>query len=166
MKAKSLMHEILGAMARQNTTQAEQLGQRQRNVNSSSPSAGTAPPCSVMPEQNLCLFSSECREGYRSAPVHSGERVTKGIIYDVHLPESWDSCLFFHLSIPQTESFQRLIQFSFSVLTEQKVPRPVCECFEYIAGVPVFKHPVNLWQHEPQLNTVVSTQTLHPSTFR
>lgn len=84
MKAKSLMHEILGAMARRNTTQAEQLGQRQRNVNSSSPSAGTAPPCSVMPEQNLCLFSSECREGYRSAPVHSGERVTKGIIYDIH----------------------------------------------------------------------------------
>ena len=77
-----------------------------------------------MPEQNLCLFSSECREGYRSASVHSEERVTKGIIYDVHLPESGDSCLFFHLSIPQTESFQGLIQVSFSVLTGQKVHCP------------------------------------------
>lgn len=120
----------------------------------------------VMPEQNLCLFSGECRDGYRSVPVHSGESVTKGIIYDVHLPESWDFHLFFHLSIPQTESFQVLIQFSFIVLTRQKVPRPVCELSEYITRGPVFKHPVNLWQHEPQLSTVVSTQILHPSTFR
>ena len=44
MKAKSLMHEILGAMARRNTTQAEQPGQRQQNMNYS-PSPGTAPPC-------------------------------------------------------------------------------------------------------------------------
>lgn len=120
----------------------------------------------VMPEQNLCLFSGECRDGYQSVPVHSGETVMKGIIYDVHLPESWDSRLFFHLSIPQTELFQVLIQFSFIVLTGKKVPRPVCERSEYVTRGPVFKHPVNLWQHEPQLGTVVSTQILHPSTFR
>lgn len=155
MKAKSLMHEILGAMAKTEHDSSRatgpaaaehelltlpQLAQRRlvqwcldRTSASSAVSAGGLPVCT-------CAF---WREG-----------VTKAIIYDIHFL-SWDSCLFFHLSTPDwIVSVINSIQFQCLNWAESATASLwvlwVHSRVQFLSTLSICNQ-----QHEPQLNALL-----------
>lgn len=84
----------------------------------------------------------------------------EGIIYDIHFLRA-ETLVSSSIIYTPDWIVSVISQFSFSVLTGQKVPRPVCECFEYI-GVPVLSTLSICGNMSLNSSTVVSTQTLHP----